>query len=40
VKEVIPYLQLMCKHDAGFAEKLAQEFRLESDEMGWLQASG
>lgn len=39
VKDVIPYLQLMCKHDAGFAEKLAQEFKLEIDEAGWLRTS-
>jgi len=39
VKEVIPYLQFMCKHDTGFAEKLGQELKLEIDEVGWLQAS-
>ncbi|HIG96291.1 TPA: replication factor C large subunit [Candidatus Woesearchaeota archaeon] len=39
VREVIPYLQLLCKHDACFAEKLGQELKLEIDEVGWLQAS-
>ncbi len=39
VKDVIPYLQLMCKHNPNFAEQLAQEFKLEIDEVGWLQTS-
>lgn len=36
IKDILPYIQIMCKKSSKFANKIALDFDLEKEEISWL----